>query len=97
LATYGVEPVESLPADGYWAYVFAGPGTSKLGFSFNTHAGSVQTAIFVGDDQVGVFYSEGAVAMRFDEDERIRVTFGGAASLTVTVFPTAAVEWSLLE
>ncbi len=98
LASFGVEPVEKAPGDGYWAYVFDGPGGSRVRLSYNTHEGSVQTAVFVGDEQLAVLVSEGAESIQIGEDGRIRVTFSGSATttLTVTVFPMASVEWSSL-
>lgn len=97
LASFGVEPVESAPEDGYWAYIFDGPGGSSVRLSFNTHEGSVQTACLVGDQQVAVMVSEGAESIEIGEDERIRVLFSATGmTLTVTVFPVASVEWASL-
>lgn len=97
LTAFGVEPVEAAPEDGYWAYLFDGPGGSHVRLSFNAHEGSVQTACLVGVQQLAVMVSEGAESIEIGEDERIRVVFSLAGmSLTVTVFPVASVEWASL-
>ncbi len=98
LASFGAEPTEAVPEDGYWAYDFDGPSGSRVRLSYNTHDGSVQTACLVGDQQLAVMVSEGAESIRIGEDERIHVVFSGQVrtTLTITVFPVASVEWASL-
>ncbi len=98
LAAFGVEPEDSAPSDGYWAYTFEGPGDSHVRLSFNTHEESVQPARFVGGVKVATFVSEGAESIRIGDDECIRVNFAGAPSttLTITFFPSVSVQWSSL-
>lgn len=95
LASFGVEPCEAVPEDGYWVYEFDGPAGCRVRLSFRTHDGSVQTACILGDYQVAVVVSEWAESIRIGEDERIHVAFADPAgtTLTVSVFPVASVEW----
>ena len=97
LTSFGVEPIESAPQDGYWAYVFDGPDGSRVQFSFNTHEASIQTILFVGDVPVLTVVSEDAQLVRIGEEGAIYASFGGNRRLTVRVFPSLSVEWSFLQ
>lgn len=97
-AAFGVMPEEdSKPEDGYWAYIFEGPDTSRLQFSFNTHEGSTQIVYWVGDSKVITVVSDGAETITLQGDY-IKVSFEGSqlTTLSVRVFPALSVEWTSL-
>lgn len=99
LSSFGVEPIEAAPEDGFWAYEFAGPTRSRVRFSFNIHEGSVQTTCFMGDEIIALSVSEGALSISIEQEARIHITFEDCMRKTLTIFvlPTVHLEWIALQ
>lgn len=95
---FGVEPAESAPGDGYWAYDVRDGGGVGMRFSFNGHERSVQIALRGPERELMVVSQEGACHMEIDSqgDQRIlQCGFGwqGAESvLRLAVRPAIAIR-----
>ena len=57
---FGVEPEDSSPADGFWSYRFGGDSGVSLVLSFDQHARSIQTTLFLGNRELSTVSHEGS-------------------------------------
>ncbi len=96
LAVYGVEPLESQPADGYWAYGFEDKYSNRVILSFNAHEQSLQTRIIASGVPLATVSAEGLRRLWLDESE-VRAEFERKdLALVLRVSPSLDVRWSLL-
>lgn len=103
LAAFGVAPIESAPADGYWCYRFENGHGHNLRFSFNTHEGSVQTVWESEGHDVCTVVHEMLEELRIHDEPgeaSIAATFANVSDVRtrkiVQILPQLEVSWSTL-
>lgn len=103
LAAFGIAPVESQPADGYWSYSFSGDNEDEeLLFSFNAHERSVQTVWVAQGRQVCTVVHENAATVRIVQShgrsalvvEFVHEPGECQTHLQVQILPGPQVHWS---
>ncbi len=75
LEAFGVEPEESVPSDGFWAYTFRDQHGGVVRLSFDTHARSLQTTLLSHGRELGVVVHEDLARLWIDSETRLCATF----------------------
>ncbi len=103
LESFGVEPdVSSCPPDGFWSYRFESDPDVSLVLSFDQHAGSIQTALFLGDRELSTVSHEGSEGLKIvkvDGKSRLVGTCRSkeqVTKLTVEMDSRICVRWASL-
>ncbi len=102
LESFGIEPEESYPSDGFWSYRFEGVSGISLILSFDQHAGSIQTALFLGDRELSTVSHEASERLKIvTVDGKARLigicrSKEEMAELTVETDPHICVRWASL-
>ncbi len=102
LENLGVEPEDSSPSDGFWSYRFEGDPGVSLVLSFDQHAGSIQTALFLGDQELSTVSHEGSESLKIvTVDGRARLvgickSKEEVTEVTVEIYPRISVRWASL-
>lgn len=102
LVALGVEPLESDPSDGFWVYRFESESNIALILSFNQHARSIQTSLFIGEQELSTVSHEGLESLRIeavDGESRlvgICKAKGERAEVVIAVYPIIRVRWASL-
>ncbi len=102
LEAFGIDPEDSCPSDGFWSYRFECVSGIILVLSFDQHAGSIQTALFLGDHELSTVSHESSESLKI-------VVAGGrgrligicmsreeVTELTVEIDPRICVRWASL-
>jgi len=99
LEALGVEPIESIPTEGYWCYRVPWSGSSMLRLSFRTHERSIQTAIEDGGRDQIVVVHEGLEELKIHDHSRLSATIDLAGRcpgrLDICLDPPR-LEWTFL-
>jgi hypothetical protein len=102
LESFGIDPVEATPHDGYWCYEITDQYGTTLRLSFNTHERSLQTTILLQSRQLETISQEGATSLEIFEKNgewalRGEFDFENAqSSLEIEVKPAILMRWSTL-
>ncbi len=102
LENFGVEPEDSCPSDGFWSYRFEGDSGISMVLSFDQHAGSIQTALLLGDRELSTVSHEGSERLKIETvDGKARLvgicrSKQEATELTVETDPRICVRWASL-
>lgn len=101
LTSMGVEPHESSPSDGFWSYRFEDESGINLILSFDQHAGSIQTSLFLGDRRLSTVSHEGLESLRIlngQDGQLVGIckSRGESTEMVLTVFPKLLVRWASL-
>ena len=100
LTAFGVDALEAVPEDGFWAYEFIGNDKNcRLILSFNTHESSIQTVLKIKEGETNTVVHEDARKLMITSDDCIEASFESeryTSSLHVRIFPKIEVTWSIL-
>jgi hypothetical protein len=102
LESFGVDPVEAVPRDGYWCYEITDQYDTTLRLSFNTHERSLQTTILLQGRKIETTSLEGATSLEIFEKNgepalRGECSFDNAqSSVVIEVKPAILMKWSTL-
>lgn len=104
LASFGVDPAEALPEDGFWCYLFESDDGDAIRLSFDIHERSVQTVWESKGRVVCTVVHENASEIRINDDggeASISVDFSHErdecqTQLLVRVLPDLEIKWSSL-
>jgi hypothetical protein len=75
LVSFGIEPVESMPHDGYWCYLLADASGQSLRLSFNIHEASVQAVLSCDNGEIVRFSHEAGIELRCTPEGVIEADF----------------------
>jgi len=104
LAAFGVDPVESVPQDGFWCYSFESDSGDAVRLSFNVHERSVQT-VWVSNGRTScTVVHENADQIRINDGDGGAYIFVDFAhkrdecrtQLRLRVLPELEISWSSL-
>ena len=100
LESFGVEPLESAPEDGYWCYRLADGAGGAVRLSFNVLERSLQTIQEFGGVGKATVSCEGAVSLRLADDGTSLNgecrSEGSRTTLELQVMPHVEVTWATL-
>ena len=103
LSFFESDPIESIPADGFWCYELKDKTGISLRFSFNMHEGSMQTVIVLGAEEVSTVSHEGLFSLKIEKNagsESLKAEFDGndyQTALELHIKPQIHVHWSSLK
>lgn len=103
LSFFESDPVESMPADGFWCYEIKDKTGILLRVSFNMHEGSVQTVIDLGAKEISTVSHEGLFSLKIENDagsECLKAEFDGhdyQTALKLHIKPQIHIHWSSLK
>ncbi len=103
LATFGWEPIEDCPEDGYWCYEITDSNQITLRLSWNILERSFRTLLSKNGQTIAVVYYEGdfiLTSTKFKDRWGLMAVFTGAGKETtveIQVDPIICVKWSTLE
>lgn len=102
LESFGIDPVEAIPHDGYWCYEITDQYDTTLRLSFNTHERSLQTTILLRGRKIETTSQEGATSLEIFEKNGERALRGefdvdsAQSSVEIEVKPAILMKWSTL-
>jgi hypothetical protein len=103
LATFGWEPIEERPEDGYWCYEITDSNQMTLRLSWNILEKSLRTLLSRNGQTIVVVYYEGSFILtpiEFKDKWGLMAVFtdpGKETTVEIHVDPIICVKWSTLE
>jgi hypothetical protein len=103
LATFGWEPIEARPEDGYWCYELTDSNQMTLRLSWNILEKSLRTLLSRSGQTIAVVYYEGSFILtptKFNDRWGLMAVFtdtGKETTVEIQVDPVIHVKWSTLE
>jgi hypothetical protein len=103
LATFGWEPTEDHPEDGYWCYEITDSNQITLRLSWNILERSLRTFLSRNGQPIAVVYQEGSFILtptKFKDRWGLMAVFtdaGRETTVEIQVDPVIQVKWSTLE
>lgn len=99
---FEIEPLDSIPKDGYWCYEIIDELDTKLRISFNTHEESLQTILYRGEQTLITVVNEGAIRLSIIDINKDKILEGefryanAHTKVVIQIKPVITVQWSTL-